>query len=623
MSVPALRSAALLLLAVATAVLLSSLVWNVPNAKPEPPASHVREDMATQEPPSVPLPALERYEGARDVAYDPAAGQQTAERKVGGRLVVEDGSGVPPGCRVLMLRHGQRAGDSSSPQRIEAPVDVRGEFTLALPDEWRWGEFVQARVVGAFDGIPFDGSVCLAESVYLELAPRHYLHGRVTGRDASPFAGARVTLRHRLRGSGNWANRFVAPDKTDAEGRFRMSKYLSSDLLPEDYIADIALAGNEGFAAVPVRHAALVSVDGAILTLDFARLTVSVRTGETPVAGADVRCSSVAWGQGNGRWLSRTTGEEGRVSFLLPATARAELSVVAGGHAPWFGQVAVDDLAIAGIVFVSLIESSEARKLRGSVLGPDFRPLPDAYLSAWRETELREVGAGSMVHATSDEAGQFELEVHDSLFPCRLVSNHPVHGLSSELRIAEPIQGALEIVHRLRRDVVIHVRSFVAAAPFTSGPMHAFVADRLRGDAGAYALRDPPFTLRGIAEGSYNLALCTAGGHAYGQASFEVRADTPEVVVPIDLGVTMKASGRVVDVNGTPLDGVTVRLLPRNWPGASPPWTACRTSHEGWFEVVPCSLAAEHRIEVATEDRVLWSGSIVQGAANVIAVGID
>jgi hypothetical protein len=514
--------------------------------------------------------------------------------------------------------------ESNGAVTIEAAAtsDTSGFFSFSLPHPWRYGCFARTRIIDEMGSVPYDGFVVMHESIVVRISPWHVLHGRVTlASNAAPIVGAHVALRHATRGMGYWNNTFAASNTTNGDGEFEIAKYFPTDLLPERFLAEISTVDN-GFFVIPVEHDQLSSPRGADLCLPACRMVVQVEgSGGEKVTRADVRCASSAWGSGTGNWLAEKTSVKGEADFLIPYEGRVEVAVQADGFCYWHETVEMqpgDNIVRARMAR----RGASLFSVSGVVLGPGHGVAAGSYLSLWPNTALPEVGTVAMVHTKARDDGRYTFHIDADMFPCRLISSHPTYGLSDEAVIHGARDHTVDIVHRHRRDVVLHLASdaSVTLSPYTDGPLYAFVVDRKLRTSELYSLREAPLRLRGLPIGSYNLAICSPGGLAYGHITFDVVAGVGDIRLDVPLGPAMWVRGKVLDASGRAKDGLVVRIVEPMWEGSCPPWMECRTSHGGSFRLVPCSLAPKQDLRVLENGEVIARGIGRLGSEVVLRV---
>jgi protocatechuate 3,4-dioxygenase beta subunit len=486
----------------------------------------------------------------------PGASARALEIPVSGRVRTPDGSPLS-GARVelIALLDGYQSGKLELEGKAEAaPVatavaDGKGVFQLAAPEPGMWRVVVRApgRVAMESRLIPLMEETDLPP---VELAADQGLSVRVLGSDGKAVARARVRAPagERIWTPGVFSWRPVRRLAwTDAQGLARLPWAVGEKARIQAF-APGALESGES----------LVSGGDATLSLGAARsLEVELVDAEGKALAA------VLVSVGKGVWPLGIADARGRVTLPVPVEAALDLTVqVHGGLRETFElRATAEDLATAGAV--KRVPLARPAVISGRVLRqPEKVPFPGAlvWLAADPAAALRadakgtyaltnnQTGPGSVLAAAPDyllAGGGFEVDREargeGALPDVELSPMGVVEG-----RVVDPEGRPLP-----EAEVEASRKPGEPELPFSS----AWVGQTLTSATGR-------FRLRGLLAGTkYDL---TARKEGFAPASIVVMTAPPRAVVPVEV-VLKKGrilSGRIVDEEGRPVNGVDVRVNP-------------------------------------------------------------
>lgn len=458
----------------------------------------------------------------------------------------------------------------------------------------------------AFDvapGIAFDLAISAAGFCAARLQRRHagrhdivltagfVVHGSVTrARDGAPVADAPLRVfQLGVSGSG-------IPGRTDARGAYEVRFPYERDAILE--VLPVDVKGSDWLRVEP-GPSGTVQMDLALDDgIEVRGTVVDARSG-APIAGARI---------GEGWTFRRSVRTDAAGHYRFPGigeTGVLELHVTADGYGK--DQRARFPPVVDGIVTVDFA-LQPGRTVRGRVIGPDGRPVPNAYVCAVGN----EMGSSGQRHdwrsAHSDAFGRFEL--HDLIADLRhcLVTSAP--GLANDvvdlpreeldtreldvgdIRLAAPALVAGTVTDDQGRPVA-NVEVQLSGTNRDRDRLRAGSA--LEPESGWYVKQregqtdaDGRFAFGDLGAGDYALTALRPG-----------RPPSPKVPVTVAAGERVEGigltflpgealRGRVVDANGHGLEGVYVggRLQRSRKPGsrsAARSQLSARTGPDGAF----------------------------------------
>ena len=454
---------------------------------------------------------------------------------------------------------------SSNPADVTPPEDL----AAALPGS------VERQVVERSDPGPesLDGSPPLQT-----LVEQRLLRGRVLDVDATPLAGVEVEFRPRDR------EREAIRAVSGSGGVFEMhTERLKGDVRPtaEDLVVvsrgvvQPTTSVDPLVIVAPMRHLAGRVVDE--LGTPLSGVEVSLELGEDFLGRFDAVLDSTEMT----RWAWRTDAEGAFVLERTPVVREANLRAVLDGYLTTVEPAPVgahDDL-----VLVLRRPELDGSMLTGVVVDPGGRAVAGAHVSLGGTTAVTDGRGGFQIPREHEGEGGHEITaIHAGHLPARLRAGddgrgNPVWPDSIVLALgAEPLTLAGRVVDEAgvpRKDASLWIDD-----PTWFGTLGedygAYVEYSLSSEDGAqggswdsaFADDDGRFEIRGLLDREY---MVTAFDHeTLERAQFgPFRAGDRDLEIVFARQELGHVAGRVVSRDGTPLEGVNVRLLKHTFGG--------------------------------------------------------
>ncbi len=485
-----------------------------------------------------------------------------AAQPMSGRVVDETSKPVGAARVLVMSREGVFDGDTR--YLGEARTGADGAFTV--PDA---PEGARVVVVRAQDFIA-------ANRIQLEARPEEKVslqrggavRGLVTDAVGKPVPTVIVTTDD-------------AAAQTDAQGRFRLTGLPAGGHHLQALSKDDLAARKDG---VRVRKGEEVEANLRLRPGPAISGTVIEEGTRRPVAGARVLAYAVT---GSTRFARRRaeraarTDARGRFRLAGLTPARYAIEAVRDGYLT---------AAIAGVnsaaqsVPVANLALRKAASISGRVTDEKGQPVAAARVRIMRETGIRRLLRGAASNPASVLGGQGVLTAADGAF--RIRGLEPERNLSLEatktgyaparkpgvsLKAGDAVKDVALVVRRgleARGKVVDAQGQSVGGAEIRAihreeGMMGgARVQMRLMGVAqekpDAVTAGDGAFTLKGLEEGQYALAVAREGFARKSVPSVEVKATGENVWPPVTLAAGAPIAGAVRDATGAPVSGAQV-----------------------------------------------------------------
>src|SRR6266542_2220687 len=485
-----------------------------------------------------------------------------AAQPMSGRVVDEAGNPVG-GARVFVASR-EVVVDGDTRYLGEARTGADGAFTVTDAPEG-----ARVVVVRAPDFIP-------ANRIQLEAKPEEKIslqrggavRGLVTDAAGKPASGVIVTTDD-------------AAAQADAQGRFRLTGLPAGVHHLQALSKDDLAARKDG---VRVRKGEEVEANLKLRPVTVISGTVVEEGNRRPVAGARVSAyQATGFVRFARRRAERAARTDARGRFRLAGLAPARYAIEAVRD----GYLAA---AIAGVnaaaqsVPVANLALRKAASISGRVTDEKGQPVATARVRIMRETGIRRLLRGAASNPASVLGGQGVLTAADGAF--RIRGLEPERNLSLEatktgyaparkpgisLKAGDAVKDVALVVRRgleARGKVVDAQGQSVAGAEIRAihreeGMMGgARVQMRLMGVAqekpDAVTTGDGTFTLKGLEEGQYTLAVAREGFARKTVPRLEVKATGENVWPPVTLAAGAPIAGAVRDSAGAPVSGAQV-----------------------------------------------------------------
>lgn len=476
--------------------------------------------------------------------------------------VTRAADGAPLGATVTAKRH--LHGEIDEPAIVVA-TDATGGWQLAVaPGTWT--------ITATADGfVPAVGDAVVDSeghaSTDLALAAGGVaLTGTVVDVSGGPIAGARIALRPEPRVTLEPEPSDVELSATtDAAGAYRIA------VAPGRYYA---IAEHDDYAAkfqLVEAHDAAVRADFALAAGGTIRGVVVARDTGAPIANAVVRTVGASLGERMG--LAVATAADGTFTMRGVERGATDLGVRARGYAS--GATTTVRLGLGERVDGVVLVADRAFAIRGRVTGRDGHSIPGMRVTATQHVQAWPV---IRLSAVGDWRGEFAIEgVLPGAYWVECGGFHDGTGMTVEVVDHD----ANDTTLALRDDAGATVRGRIEP-PIAGVRVELSTQEDVRTDErGAFAFAH-------VEHGPHAVRAFASDGRA-GIASFVIgESDASDVVIP--LAAASALSGTVVDGDGRPVAGATVRVDTAgagDRPGTYDRTREATTRADGSFELQP------------------------------------